>query len=99
MGQRFKAAHVICQKSFERSPLPFPPQVPSTDGDSMLSGSLLVEVVMSWPGIGPLLLEAILARQHAGRPDCVVRVNDARGGLVLYDPGASDPEVLYNPPV
>jgi peptide/nickel transport system permease protein len=27
-----------------------------------LSGSLLVEVVMSWPGLGPLLLEAILAR-------------------------------------
>jgi peptide/nickel transport system permease protein len=24
--------------------------------------SLLVEVIMSWPGIGPLLLEAILAR-------------------------------------
>src|SRR5260221_483006 len=29
---------------------------------SLLSGSLLVEVVMSWPGLGPLLLEAILAR-------------------------------------
>lgn len=29
---------------------------------TLLSGSLLVEVVMSWPGIGPLLLEAILAR-------------------------------------
>lgn len=28
----------------------------------LLSTSLLVEVVMSWPGIGPLLLEAILAR-------------------------------------
>lgn len=28
----------------------------------LLSGSLLVEVVLSWPGIGPLLLEAILAR-------------------------------------
>lgn len=28
----------------------------------LLSGSLLVEVVMSWPGLGPLLLEAILAR-------------------------------------
>jgi len=28
----------------------------------LLSGSLLIEVVMSWPGIGPLLLEAILAR-------------------------------------
>jgi peptide/nickel transport system permease protein len=28
----------------------------------LLSTSLLVEVVMSWPGLGPLLLEAILAR-------------------------------------
>jgi peptide/nickel transport system permease protein len=29
---------------------------------SLLSMSLLTEVVMSWPGLGPLLLEAILAR-------------------------------------
>ncbi len=29
---------------------------------ALLSGSLLVEVVTSWPGIGPFLLEAILAR-------------------------------------
>ena len=29
---------------------------------ALLSGSLLVEVVMSWPGIGPLLVEAILSR-------------------------------------
>jgi peptide/nickel transport system permease protein len=29
---------------------------------ALLSGSLLVEVVMSWPGLGPFLLEAILAR-------------------------------------
>ena len=28
----------------------------------LLSGSLLIEVIMSWPGLGPLLLEAILAR-------------------------------------
>jgi len=28
----------------------------------LLSVSLLIEVVMNWPGIGPLLLEAILAR-------------------------------------
>lgn len=28
----------------------------------LLSGSLLIEVVMSWPGLGPLLLESILAR-------------------------------------
>jgi peptide/nickel transport system permease protein len=29
---------------------------------ALLSGSLIVEVVMSWPGLGPLLLDAILAR-------------------------------------
>jgi peptide/nickel transport system permease protein len=29
---------------------------------TLLSGSLIVEVVMSWPGLGPLLLEAVLAR-------------------------------------
>jgi peptide/nickel transport system permease protein len=28
---------------------------------ALLSGSLLVEVVMSWPGLGPLLVEAILS--------------------------------------
>jgi peptide/nickel transport system permease protein len=28
----------------------------------LLSVSLLVEVIMGWPGIGPVLLEAILAR-------------------------------------
>lgn len=29
---------------------------------ALLSGSLIIEVVMSWPGLGPFLLEAILAR-------------------------------------
>jgi peptide/nickel transport system permease protein len=29
---------------------------------ALLSGSLLVEIVMSWPGVGPLLWEAVLAR-------------------------------------
>ncbi len=29
---------------------------------TLLSGSLLIEVVMSWPGLGPLLLQAILER-------------------------------------
>jgi len=29
---------------------------------ALLSGSLIVEIVMSWPGMGPLLVEAILAR-------------------------------------
>ena len=29
---------------------------------TLLSVSLLVEVVMGWPGLGPLFLDAILAR-------------------------------------
>jgi len=29
---------------------------------ALLSTSLLVEVVLSWPGLGPLVLEALLAR-------------------------------------
>lgn len=41
-------------------------------------------------------LEAILKHQAAGEPDCVVRVNDAKGGLVLYQPGSEQPEVLYS---
>jgi D-galacturonate reductase len=44
-------------------------------------------------------LEAILAHQAAGRPDAVVRVNDDRGGLVLYHPGSAGGEVLYGPRV
>ena len=44
-------------------------------------------------------MEEILARHAAGTPNCVVHVNDERGGLVLYAPGASEPEVLYEPKV
>ena len=40
-------------------------------------------------------LEAILERQAPGEPDCVVRVNDPQGGLVLYRPGSAEPIVLY----
>ena len=40
-------------------------------------------------------LEAILDRQAQGEPDCVVRVNDRHGGLVLYRPGSSEPTILY----
>jgi peptide/nickel transport system permease protein len=29
---------------------------------TLLSTSLLIEVVMSWPGLGPLLVEALLAK-------------------------------------
>ena len=44
-------------------------------------------------------MEAILAKHAAGIPNCVVNVNDDAGGLVLYSPGASVPEVLYSPRV
>ncbi|WP_339729724.1 Gfo/Idh/MocA family oxidoreductase [uncultured Gimesia sp.] len=40
-------------------------------------------------------LEAILEKHVQGEPDCVVRVNDDQGGLVLYRPGSSEAEVLY----
>jgi D-galacturonate reductase len=40
-------------------------------------------------------MEAILKRHAAGTPNCVVNVNDPRGGLVLYVPGSAEPEVLY----
>ena len=41
-------------------------------------------------------LEAILEYHAKGEPDCVVRVNDSHGGLVLYRPGKSEPDVLYS---
>jgi len=41
-------------------------------------------------------LEAILERQARGEPNCVVRVNDRHGGLVLYRPGSSEPTILYS---
>jgi D-galacturonate reductase len=44
-------------------------------------------------------LEAILERQAHGEPDCVVRVNDPQGGLVLYRPGSAEPTVLYPNPI
>ena len=44
-------------------------------------------------------LEAILQYHANGEPDCVVRVNDSRGGLVLYRPGIAEPVVLYDPKV
>jgi predicted dehydrogenase len=40
-------------------------------------------------------MEAILARHVAGEPDAVVRVNGPDGGLVLYSPGGTSPDILY----
>ena len=44
-------------------------------------------------------MEAILARHVAGEPNCVVKVNDPRGGLVLEIPGKAQTDVLYKPTV
>jgi len=44
-------------------------------------------------------MEAILGRHAAGAPACLVRVNEDRGGLVLYAPGQDEGEVLYRHPV
>jgi len=44
-------------------------------------------------------MEAILARHAEGRPGGVVQVNLESGGLALFLPGASEPEVLYRPQV
>jgi predicted dehydrogenase len=44
-------------------------------------------------------LEVILREHAAGTPDCVVRVNEPQGGLVLYRPGRDGAEVLYEPEV
>ncbi len=44
-------------------------------------------------------MEEILRRHADGHPDCVVRVNDRQGGLVLYEPGNPTADVLYEPPV
>lgn len=40
-------------------------------------------------------MEAILTRAAEGMPGCQVRVNESRGGLVLYEPGSALPHVLY----
>lgn len=44
-------------------------------------------------------MEEILTRRAHGVNDCVVHVNDPRGGLVLHTPGHESPQVLYQPPV
>ena len=44
-------------------------------------------------------MEAILARRAEGLEDCIVRVNDDQGGLVLHTPGSAEAEVLYGPTV
>jgi peptide/nickel transport system permease protein len=45
----------------------------------LLSGSLLVEVVTGWPGLGPLILDATLARDL----DVVVAAAMLAAGLMI----------------
>lgn len=42
-------------------------------------------------------MEAILAEHAAGRPGCMVDVNDSQGGLVLRRPGDDRIQALYQP--
>jgi predicted dehydrogenase len=44
-------------------------------------------------------MEAILAKHAAGTPNCIVNVNESRGGLVLCAPAKSEPDILYAPKV
>jgi peptide/nickel transport system permease protein len=62
----------------------------------LLSGSLLVEVVLGWPGMGPLFLEAILARDlhvvvAATLCSCLFLIaGNLAADLLLY---AADPRI------
>ncbi|HRQ90088.1 MAG TPA: gfo/Idh/MocA family oxidoreductase, partial [Bacteroidia bacterium] len=40
-------------------------------------------------------MEAILAKHAAGEPNGLVEVNGRHGGLALFLPGQSEPEMLY----
>ncbi|HEY2945868.1 MAG TPA: ABC transporter permease, partial [Vicinamibacteria bacterium] len=62
----------------------------------LLSMSLLVEVVLSWPGLGPLLLEAILARDfHLVLGPVLASTFLLLGGNLLADLllAAADPRI------
>lgn len=53
---------------------------------SLLSASLLIEVIMNWPGLGPLLLEAILARDlYVVIGSVMVSAMFLVGGMLLAD--------------
>ena len=68
---------------------------------ALLSASLVVEVVMGWPGLGPLLLEAILGRDVFVVVGCVlvaavfVVAGNALADVLLY---LSDPRLRVEAP-
>jgi peptide/nickel transport system permease protein len=62
----------------------------------LLSGSLIVEVVMGWPGLGPLLLEAILARDVyvvVGATTCSAVLLLLAGAIADFLLHAADPRI------
>jgi peptide/nickel transport system permease protein len=60
-GHGLKSGRILCRHALPAAAAPLVSLFGLSVG-TMLSASLLVEVVMNWPGIGPVLLEAILAR-------------------------------------
>lgn len=56
------------------------------------------DIAADWQTVAAVeALEAILDHQYRGEPDCVVRVNDPAGGLVLHRPGHAEPVILHKP--
>ena len=54
------------------------------------------DLAADWQSVAAVQgLEAILERQAAGEPDCIVRIGDPNGKLVLYRPGHAAPVVLH----
>lgn len=61
-----------------------------------IQGLAYNDLAADWQTVAAVqALEAILERQVAGQPDCVVRVHDEAGPLVLYRPGHSTPHKLH----
>lgn len=61
---------------------------------TLLSASLLVEIVFSWPGLGPVLLESILARDVY----VIVAVVILSAALVIIGNVFSDVLLYWNDP-
>ena len=63
---------------------------------SVLSGSLVVEIVMSWPGVGQLMFQALVSRDIHLAAGCAAAASLALGaGVLLADVAlaAVDPRI------
>jgi D-galacturonate reductase len=61
-----------------------------------IQGLAYNDLAADWQSVAAVQgLEAILEHQAAGEPDCIVRVADPHGKLVLYRPGHAAPVVLH----